>query len=79
LLPGRSTAQDNPCILLAGRHLIAVNSITLENLLVIEDGIYTPTLNASEEKMKKAYGSAPIPKLLAHFAKARERLESMMD
>jgi len=43
LLPGRSTAQDNPCILLAGRHLIAVNSITLENLLVIEDGIYTLT------------------------------------
>lgn len=27
---------------MAGRHLIAVNTITLENFLVIEDGIYTP-------------------------------------
>jgi hypothetical protein len=33
--------QDNPRILLTGRHLIAAITMILENLLVIEDGIYT--------------------------------------
>ena len=34
-------------------------------------------LNVAEEDMKKGYGNVPIPKLLAHFAKARARLEAL--
>jgi hypothetical protein len=37
-----SKVQDNPRILLAGRHHIAISTIILESLLVIEGGIYTP-------------------------------------
>ena len=41
MLLDRSAACITRCILLAGRLTIAVKPITLENLLVIEDGIYT--------------------------------------
>jgi TolB protein len=41
-----------------------------ENLLMV--------LNVSEAELKKGYGDAPIPNLLAHFAKARARLEGMI-
>jgi TolB protein len=34
-------------------------------------------LNVAEAKMIKAYGNAPIPKLLGHFEKARIRLEEL--
>jgi hypothetical protein len=47
MLPNRSVAQDIPCTLLAGRHLIAVNTIILGNLFVIEDGIYTHMVNTA--------------------------------
>ena len=42
MLLDRSATCITRCILLAGRLTIAVKPITLENLLVIEDGIYTP-------------------------------------
>jgi hypothetical protein len=41
LLPGRSAVENTRPIVLPGRRPIAVNVIILENLLVIEDGIYT--------------------------------------
>jgi hypothetical protein len=41
MLLDRSATCITRCILLAGRLTIAVKPITLENLLVIEDGIYT--------------------------------------
>jgi hypothetical protein len=47
LLPGRSAVENTRPIVLPGRRPIAVNVIILENLLVIEDGIYTLKLNGS--------------------------------
>ena len=34
-------------------------------------------LDASEKSLKKGYGNVPIPKLFAHFEKARDRLQAM--
>jgi TolB protein len=34
-------------------------------------------LDTSEKNLKKGYGTFPIPKLLAHFEKARDRLQTM--
>ncbi len=36
-------------------------------------------LNVSEESMKQGYGKSPIPNLLAHFEKARQKLLNIID
>nr|WP_298923018.1 CehA/McbA family metallohydrolase [uncultured Allomuricauda sp.] len=37
------------------------------------------TLNVSEERMKQGYGQAPIPNLIGHFSKARQKLLKIIE
>jgi TolB protein len=42
-------------------------------------GLLLQVLDASEEKLIEGYGNTPIPKMRAHYAQAREQLESMRE